>query len=113
MSSPQLPNYLKANRKRFALSQDEVALLLGSNNGAQVCRYERFAREPSLATALAYEAIFKRSVSELFSGLYQQVEQEVAERARLLLEKQAAGKGRQRTARRRDALAELANQATS
>ena len=84
MSSPQLPNYLRANRKRLGLSQDEVAFLLGTQSGAKVCRYERFVREPSLATALAFEAIFKRPASELFGGLYQEIEKQVAERAKAL-----------------------------
>ena len=107
MSSPQLPNYLKANRKRLALSQDEVAFLLGTRSGAKVCRYERFVREPSLETALAYEAIFKRSVSELFGGLYQKVERDVSERAKLLAEKTDLKTNRQAT-RKREALTELA-----
>jgi len=108
MTSPQLPNYLKANRKRLALSQDEVAFLLGAQNGTKVCRYERFVREPSLETALACEAIFKTSVSELFGGLYQKVEKEVAERAKVLAEKDNHGESGAQTARKRQALAELA-----
>ena len=84
MASPQLSNYLVSNRKRLTLSQKEVAFLLGNKGGAKVSRYERFDREPSLETALALEAIFQRSASELFSGLYQKVEQEVMERARTL-----------------------------
>src|SRR5437773_12280649 len=102
MSSPQLPNYLRANRKRLALSQDEVAFLLGTQSGAKVCRYERFVREPSLETALAYEVIFKRSVSELFGGLYQKAEGEVAERAKALADRADRGKSRQQIARRRE-----------
>jgi transcriptional regulator with XRE-family HTH domain len=108
MTSPQLPNYLRANRKRLALSQDEVAFLLGTQSGAKVCRYERFAREPSLETALACEAIFKRSVSELFPGLYQKVEREVAARAKALAGKTDGRKPTRQTARKREALAELA-----
>ncbi len=108
MASPQLPNYLLANRKRLALSQDDVAFLLGAQSGAKVCRYERFARVPSLETALAYEAIFKRSVSELFSGLYQKVEREVAERAKTLTDRQDRRKPSQQTARKREALKDLA-----
>src|ERR1041384_6782549 len=84
MSSTPLPNYLLANRKRSRLSQDEVAFLLGVQSGAKVCRHERFVREPSLATALAYEAILQRPVSELFGGLYKKIEQEVAARAKTL-----------------------------
>ncbi len=106
MSSTQLPNYLRANRKRLALSQDEVAFLLGTKSGAKVCRYEMFVREPSLETALAFEVIFKRSVSELFGGLYQKAEREVAERAKILAQRNG-GKANQRTLRKREVLAKL------
>lgn len=84
MTSSQITNYLQSNRKRLALSQDEVAFLMGTRGGAKISRYERFAREPSLRTALAFEAIYKRSVSELFDGLYHEVEKEVAGRAKIL-----------------------------
>ena len=84
MASSQFSNYLLSNRKRLSLSQEEVAFLLGNISGAQVSRYERFTREPTLETALALEAIFQRSASELFNGLYQKVEQEVAARAKTL-----------------------------
>lgn len=108
MASPQLPNYLLANRKRVALSQDEVAYLLGASTGEKVCRHEKFTREPSLATALAYEAIYQRSASELFSGLYQQIEREVALRAKTLAAKTADRKPNRRTARKRQTLTGLA-----
>ena len=107
MTSPLLPNHLRANRKRSALSQNEVAFLLGNENGAQVCRYEQFDRVPSLETALAFEAMFKRSVSELFPGLYQKIEQEVAVRAKTLAEKTGRGKANQRIARKRKVLSDL------
>jgi len=82
-----LQNYLRTNRKRMSLSQEEVAFLLGMNGmekGSKVCRDEKFVREPSLQTALAYQAIYGKPVSELFAGLYEQVEQGVAKRAKLL-----------------------------
>src|SRR5712692_1430543 len=107
MPSPLLPNYLRAHRKRLALSQDEVAFLLGTRSGGKVCRYERFVRQPSLETVLADEAIFTRSVSELFPGLYQKVERDVAERAKILGERKDS-KANRRTERKREALAELA-----
>jgi transcriptional regulator with XRE-family HTH domain len=109
MSSLQFPNYLRANRKRLALSQDDVAYLLGRETGEKVCRHERFLHEPGLATALAYEVIFRRSVSELFDGLYKQVEQEVVARAKVLATKTHGGRSRQRIARKRQALAEIAD----
>jgi hypothetical protein len=87
MSSPHLTNYLRTNRNRLALWQEEAAFLLGfkgEDKGSKVCRDEKFTREPSLRSALAYEAIYGRPVRELFAGLYQQIEQEVAERAKIL-----------------------------
>jgi transcriptional regulator with XRE-family HTH domain len=108
MTSLLLQNHLRANRKRLALSQDDVAFLLGTQSGAKVCRYERFVREPSLKTALAYEAIFKRPVIELFPGLYQKVEREVAARAKALADREDRPKSNQQTARKHEALAELA-----
>jgi DNA-binding XRE family transcriptional regulator len=110
MSSPSLTNYLRANRKRLALTQEEVAFLLGVpglGKEAKVCRDENIAREPKLRTALAYEAIYERPVRELFAGLYQQIECEVVGRAKILnLRKDS--KLTQRTAHRRKMLAALA-----
>jgi DNA-binding XRE family transcriptional regulator len=87
MPSSQLTNYLRTHRNRLDLSQEEVAFMLGFNGGdkgIKVCRDENFAREPSLQMALAYEAIYGKPVRELFSGLYEQVEKGVAERAKVL-----------------------------
>jgi transcriptional regulator with XRE-family HTH domain len=105
----QLPNYLRSNRKRLALSQEEVAFLLGTQSGAKVCRYERFAREPSLATALAFEVIFQRPASELFGGLYQKVQQEVATRAKTLAYRTDRGKFNRQTAHKCQILTSIAN----
>jgi len=82
-----LRNYLQSQRKRLSLSQEEVGFLLGirgMNKGEKVCRDENFVREPSLQDALAYEAIYGQPVRELFAGLYQQAEQAVAARAKIL-----------------------------
>jgi len=84
MPSPQLSNYLRSNRKRLVLSQGEVAFLLGRESGAEVSRYENFERLPGLETALAYEVIFGMPLNEIFGGVYQRAEREVAERARIL-----------------------------
>jgi len=104
MSSTRLSNYLRSNRKRLALSQDEVAFLLGAKGGTKVCRYERFVRQPTLETALACEAIFQKPVSELFGGLYQRVEEDVTARAR-----QLADKCDPRAGRKRHVLTNIAN----
>ena len=87
MSSLPLTNYLRANRKRLALTQGEVAFLLGvkvMDKGIKVCRDEKYVREPTLATALAYAVIYQKPVHELFAGMYEQIKREVAESARIL-----------------------------
>ena len=104
----QFSNYLRSHRKRLALSQEEVAFLLGTQSGASVSRYEQFARVPSLETALAFEAIFQKPASELFGGLYQKVQQEVVARAQSLMHKDR-GKPNRRTAHRQQMLTTIAS----
>jgi DNA-binding XRE family transcriptional regulator len=84
MASQKLLNYLRKFRKCSALSQNEVAFLLGKKSGAKVCRHERFVRQPSLQTAIAFEIIFRSSVSDLFPGLYQEIAKNVRTRAKKL-----------------------------
>lgn len=93
-----LSNYLRTHRKRLALSQEEVAFLLGIgglDKGIKVCRDENFTREPSLQIALAYEAIYGKPVRELFPGLYGQVARKVAARAKVLSYRQTGKPQRQ------------------
>jgi len=114
MSSLPLTNYLRTNRKRLAFTQEEVAFLLGSrgeSKGAKVCRHEKFTCESKLRTALAYEVIYQKPVRDLFAGLYRQIEQEVAERAKILSLRKDLNPS-QRTAYRRQVLAGLAARQT-
>jgi hypothetical protein len=54
--------------------------LLGWKNGAQLSRYEKRHTLPPLRTALAFEAIFKVPLAELFAGLRQSVAHETSDR---------------------------------
>ena len=99
MSAP-LESYLKTYRRRSGFSQDDVAFLLGSSSGAKVSRYERWARRPTLETALAYEAIFQVPVRELFGGLYRKAEKETVARAQLLATRLPAAKAMRVTPRK-------------
>lgn len=100
MPNSQLPNYLQANRKRLGLSQRDMSFLLGAGSGSMMSRYEGFTRQPSLEIALALEVICKRSVSELFGGLYQKAEKKVTKRAQVLLGRDGAKPQGQSTGRR-------------
>jgi predicted transcriptional regulator len=52
-----LPNYLRARRKRWALAQYEMALLLGITTQAAVSQYESDDRLPQPDILIAYEII--------------------------------------------------------
>jgi transcriptional regulator with XRE-family HTH domain len=108
MRSSQLPNYLRMNRKRLGFSQNEVAFLLGAQSGIKVCRYERRIREPGFHTVLAFEAIFQRPVRELFAGLYDEIEREIADRAKLLMSEADRTRPGELSARKREAFTNIA-----
>ena len=91
MTPHRLDNYLLTCRKAAALSQDEVAFLLGGLSGTKVSRYERRTRVPQLDTALAYEAVFGTPVRELFAGRFQKVEGKIERRVRVLVRKLESG----------------------
>ena len=84
MTNPRLPNYLRAQRRKSGLSQNEVAFLLGRMNGAQVSRYEKRRRLPSVETALACEVIFGVPVGELFAGVRDSIGKDIEKRRREL-----------------------------
>ena|SRR5713101_69999 len=94
MPPRRLVHHLRSYRKTFGLSQNEVARLLGSRQGSNVCRYERFRSVPSLQTAIAYEIIFNVRLSELLPDLYAHVKERIARRARMLLKKKPSGSQR-------------------
>ena len=80
MASPRLENYLRTYRRKSGLTQREVAFLLGWKNGAQLSRYEKRHTLPPLRTALAFEAIFKVPLGELFAGVRNSVDRDVLTR---------------------------------
>ncbi len=82
-----LSNYIRTYRRKAALSQDEIAYLLGCEHGTKISRYEREHRTPTFATALSLEAVFGVPVAELFAGRFHQVEQSVVRRAQALVGK--------------------------
>jgi len=109
MASKRLSNYLRTFRKRSALSQADVAYLLGVPSSAKVCRYERFARLPGLETALACQAIFGRPVSDLFPGLFKEIEAKVCARARKMIAKKNGEKAGPSAARKRETITAIVN----
>lgn len=100
MARRKLPNYLRTHRRRVGFTQSELAILLGFKDAAQVSRYESNSHHPTLKTALAYEALFGAPLSELFAGVYQEVEREISRRVLRLASKLQKAPKSKATARR-------------
>lgn len=78
----KLDCYLRSYRRRWGLTQDELARLLGCKTGAVISRLERYGRQPSLEAAYALEIIFGTAPIELFPGLHAKVKKAVIARIR-------------------------------
>jgi len=78
------PNYLGAHRKRWALTKQELAHLLGYQARDPVSRCETSLREPTIKLVLGCEVVFGLSSRTLFPGLYTRVEDLVMVRAATL-----------------------------
>lgn len=81
----KLFHYLRHERRANALTQDDVAALLGASWRSRVSRYERNEALPPFKTGLAYEYIFQKAGSKLFEPIYEDVAGAVRVRARNLL----------------------------
>ena len=84
MQCQQLPNYLRAYRKRCGLSQQELAYLVKLSDKSAWSNLERFHRQPTLRTALACEEVFGVSASQLFAGVKTVTGRETRRRMRTL-----------------------------
>lgn len=69
------------HRKRHALTQGELAVLLGVDRQPKISKYELGIHHPSFAVLLAYECIFKTSLRELYKGEGARASGEVRKRA--------------------------------
>ena len=103
----RLHNYLLTHRKRFGLTQAEVAFLLDCRHKTKVSDYEQRARRPVLETALAYEAVFGTPVRELFAGMFDEVEIVTHRRARALARKLSAATQTPRIVRKLELLSQI------
>ena len=102
-----MPHYVRRYRLRAALTQKEMAHLLGCKSPATVCQYEAYKREPDLRTALAYQMVFGMPVEELFSGIHREVEKEVLNRADRLTKQLASANGAPTLSHKRKAVCSI------
>jgi transcriptional regulator with XRE-family HTH domain len=76
----KLANYLRPYRRRWGLTQHELAYLLGCKSGAVVSRLEGRKREPSLRIAVACFIVFGSPAAELFPHIATEVDEAVMAR---------------------------------
>src|SRR4051812_26389174 len=76
--------YLRTHRRRWALTQGELAFLIGTKGNTIVSRIEDQKRSPSLAAAFICELVFATPLVDIFPGLVSEITEGVLERARIL-----------------------------
>ena len=83
----RIQNYLRTQRRRWGLTQDELAELLGCQSGTQISRIERGKRRPCTEVIVACEVLFGLPSRKLYPGLYAEVEEALLRRAAVLFER--------------------------
>jgi transcriptional regulator with XRE-family HTH domain len=84
-------NYLRVYRRRWHLTQEELAFLFGYDAESIISRFEREERTITLAVATACQMLFGVEPKELFPALFDSVEQGVVQRMYELRERLANG----------------------
>jgi transcriptional regulator with XRE-family HTH domain len=69
-------------RRRWGLTQKELAILLGDKSGTAVSRLECQERQPSLEAAFGCQVLFGVAPPDLFPSLFTEVEEDVVGRIR-------------------------------
>ena len=78
--------YLRPNRRRWGLTQSELALLLGVHSGSAISRIELGESAPTLEVALGCQILFGLTPMELFPGAFSSIEEQVIARGYELYE---------------------------
>lgn len=105
-----LNNYIEMYRRRSALSQTELAVLIGADGPGPISRMEKGDRIPTLEELLALEVICEQPIQKLFAGVAEGVSDNLAVRAAALLEGTSDARPDARLARKLEVLSRLARQ---
>ena len=84
MKKTSIAPYLRALRRRSALSQLDVAFLLGSFTAARVSRHETGLYTPPLDIVLAYEVIYGVTIAAIYEDDSIRITKDIRRRAQLL-----------------------------
>lgn len=78
----KLPNYLRAHRKRWSLTQEELAHLLGLTSQGAVSQYEGLPKRPGVEILIAAKTVFGVPCRKMFPQVYEDVERDLLRRAK-------------------------------
>jgi transcriptional regulator with XRE-family HTH domain len=99
-------SFVRAHRRRLGLTQAELAALLGVASSTTVSRIERSKRTPTTSVMIACCVLFGLPTPELFTSLYEEIEELVATAVKALHE-ELEGKTDKQAVRKRDFLEEV------
>ena len=100
---------LRKSRKRFALSQDELGVLIALTQG-EVSRLEEDRRSTKLETAFALQVVFDVQPRDMFVRRYVKVEEAVMRRASRL-DRTLRGRKDAASVKKRQLLADMVRRA--
>jgi DNA-binding XRE family transcriptional regulator len=84
--SQRFQSYLRPSRRRWGLTQGELAFLIGYKTGKNISLIEALKQTPTLNAALSCAVIFNTAPVTLFPGALYDAEQLVLDRANELYE---------------------------
>ena len=102
-------NFVRRYRKRYGLTQREVAFLMGCKRSDKVSDHERRLFQPNLRNAFAYQVLYGVPAHKLFPQVYEEVEESLQKRAILLSKQIEATKKSARLETKKKRLAEVAS----
>ena len=96
-----IPNHIRSHRKRWRLSQKELATLAGFKSRDFISQIERFRVLPSLKFMLVCEIVFDTPVRKLFPGLFDDLAEDVLNACEILLDRIKSDNGSDATEKRK------------
>ena len=78
--------YVCSHRRRWGLTQRELALLVGLETATAISKIEKSKRPPTVATVIACGIVFGLPPDEIFPSLHEEIEQAVLASATALRE---------------------------
>jgi transcriptional regulator with XRE-family HTH domain len=99
-------SFVRAHRRRWGLTQVELAMLLGAGSSTTVSRIERSIRVPTVTVLIACSILFGLPAPELFSSLHDEIAEIVGTAAKSLYD-DLEGKTDKQSVRKRQLLEDV------